>query len=404
MDTDSSYSRLLDSLEQLMEISTTDLESALVHACDVIARALRADKVDAFLHDTEKNTLVALGTSRQPLSELQKKMGLDILQIANGGRVVDVFATGKTFLTGHLQADPEELRGVKEALKIQSKLGVPLEIGGERRGVIMIASLERDQWTADDARFAESVVRWVGIVAHRIALVEEVARESLQRGGRAVAEELVTVLAHDLRNHLAPISYRLQQLHARAESGKREVDVRDLAQALRGITRLDRMMTEILDVARLDVGLFHLDLAPVDVVAVTRDVATMLSTAEKPVQVHATQPLIASVDEPRFRQCLENVIANAQQFSPRSIAVSVNVYGVTRRTGEWVRVEVHDEGPGISAEMLPRLFDRFATGGKGLGLGLYLASRIAAAHGGELKAESPPGKGAHFTLLLPLGR
>ncbi|HVE81598.1 MAG TPA: sensor histidine kinase, partial [Myxococcales bacterium] len=70
----------------------------------------------------------------------------------------------------------------------------------------------------------------------------------------------------------------------------------------------------------------------------------------------------------------------------------------------WARVDVVDEGPGISAELLPRIFDRFVTGqkaGQGLGLGLYLAKRIASAHGGDLTVESTPGKPTRFTLLLP---
>ena len=78
-----------------------------------------------------------------------------------------------------------------------------------------------------------------------------------------------------------------------------------------------------------------------------------------------------------------------------------------RRDGcTWGLLEVRDQGPGIPAELMPRVFDRFAAGpsSSGLGLGLYLARRIAVAHGGELTAESQPGKGAHFFLRLPCYR
>src|SRR5688500_2493350 len=112
--------RLLDMLERLLEITGADLKLALTHSTDLIADALKADKVDAFLYEPERDWLVALGSSNQPLSALQKKHGLDMLHVANGGRVVHVFQTGKTFVTGRLLEDPEELRGVKEVLKIQS--------------------------------------------------------------------------------------------------------------------------------------------------------------------------------------------------------------------------------------------------------------------------------------------
>lgn len=108
-----------------------------------------------------------MGTSTQPLSALQRQHGLDVLQIANGGRVVHVFKTGQTFVTGRLDQDMEELPGVRETLGIRSKLGVPLDIGGKRRGMMMIASLKHDFFTADDVRFAEAAGHWAGIVAHR---------------------------------------------------------------------------------------------------------------------------------------------------------------------------------------------------------------------------------------------
>ena len=109
-------------------------------------------------------------------------------------------------------------------------------------------------------------------------------------------------------------------------------------------------------------------------------------------------------DASRLRQCLENLIANATQQSPASAAVSIFVKrGKQNRIGDVAVVEVIDEGPGIPREILPRVFDRFTkTDGRGgLGLGLYLAKRITAVHGGDLTVESQPGKGTRFTLTLP---
>src|SRR5207237_567217 len=156
----------------------------------------------------------------------------------NGGRVVWVYKTGHSFLTGHLTADAEELRGVKEGLKIESKIGVPLELGGSRRGMVMIASLKRDFFSETDVRYAESVVRWVGVLAHRAELAETMRRNAVEQSRRALAEELVAVVAHDLRNYLTPIELRLEWLRRVAARDKQDEALRELENTARSVSRL----------------------------------------------------------------------------------------------------------------------------------------------------------------------
>jgi len=406
MQSEPNTDRFLATLEKLLEIPSAELETALTHACNAVAEALHADKVDAFLYDETRDTLVALGTSTQPLSVLQKKLGLDVLPLSNGGRVVYVFQTGKTFHTGHLDQDAEELRGVKTGLKIKSKVGVVLEVGGRRRGMMMIASLQPDFFRGADVIFAESVARWVAVIAHRAELVQEITRNAVEQGRRAVAEELITVLAHDLRNYLSPIAARLQLLRSRGLRDQRSDDVREADKALHGVERLSRLISDLLDVARLDQGIFRMDVQPTDLASIARDTARALSTPEHQIVVTAAEETVVAADAPRIHQCVENLIANAVRHSPHAAPVTVMVSTERRDGCTWGLLEVRDEGPGIPAELMPRVFDRFAAGpsSSGLGLGLYLARRIAVAHGGELTAESPPGKGAHFFLRLPCYR
>src|SRR3954468_1347139 len=178
--------RHLDILEGLLRVPSGNVAATLSHVSDLVARATGADKVDAFLYDPARDSLFAVGSSTQPLSALQRQLGLDVLPLSNGGRVVQVYNTGETFVSGNLQDDPEELRGIKEGLGIRSKVGVPLDVGGERRGIMMISSLKPDFFTSDDARFAESVGGWVGILAHRAQLAEQIARNAAEEGRRAV--------------------------------------------------------------------------------------------------------------------------------------------------------------------------------------------------------------------------
>jgi signal transduction histidine kinase len=403
--------RQLDLLEVLLRIPGTDPRTTLTHAADLVSAATGADKVDAFVYDAGRDSLTAVGTSTQPLSALQRQLGLDVLPLSNGGRVVDVYKTGKTFLTGRLQDDADELRGVKEGLRIQSKIGVPLEIGGSRRGMMMIASLKPDFFSAQDARFAESIGRWIGILAHRAELAERIARSAVDEGRRAAAEELMTVLAHDLRNYLQPLHLRLELLRRRAERDKRSDDADDAKAAGKALARLGHLVSDLLDVARIDQGLFDLRPQLFDLGEMVRETAQALSTPERSVSVTLEdgEQMVLLGDAARLRQCVENIVANAIQKSPPNAAVSVFVrLQKVRPDGPRVLVEVVDQGPGIPQDILPRMFDRFVTRnaqgarGGGLGLGLYLAKRIAEEHGGDLVAESPPGAGARFCLTLPI--
>ena len=395
--------RALATLEQLLAMPSAELEQTLIQASDLVAAALRADKVDVFLYQPAKETLLAVGSSTQPLSALQKRLGLDVLAVANGGRVAHVFQTDATFVTGQLDKDPEELRGVKESLGIKSKLGVPLRVAGQRRGVLMVASQKPDFFGPDDVRFAESVVRWIAMVAHRAELVQEIARNAAEQGRRTAAEELVTILAHDLRNQLSPIGARLHLIQARAEREGRESDLRDVDGAQKSLHRLERMITSILDTARIEQGIFHIERQPLDVVALARDVSRMMATANHPVDVKAADEVVLSGDPERLRQILENIVSNAIRHSPRNAAVSITIRREKRLDGEWALLVVQDQGPGIAADILPHIFERFTAGKRsgGLGLGLFLARQIAEAHGGRLAAESSPERGARFTLELP---
>ena len=107
-----------------------------------------------------------------------------------------------------------------------------------------------------------------------------------------------------------------------------------------------------------------------------------------------------------LRQALENLVSNAIKHSPPDTWVLIKLTSELIKGTEYAHVDVVDRGSGVPPEILPRIFDRFVTDGNasGIGLGLYLASRIAAAHGATLAVSSPPGSGATFRLSLPASR
>lgn len=400
-----SQKRMLSTLEQLLELSAVDLQSALNQAAKLVQEALDADKVDAFLYDPAKDVLRAMGTSDTPLGRLQIARGLDVLPIANGGTTVRCYTSGQSLRNGHVDRVADEVPGLVHALGIRSLLAVPLEVDGERRGVLSVQSQTPGFFTAADLRFLQAVGRWVGALTHRAELIEVSTAAARASGRREAADELILVLAHDLRNYLAPLKSRIDLLKYRAQREARQVDVRDSDRALQALGRLTRLVANLLDVGRLEQGLFTMQPSPVELMAMARETAQALETAEVHVEVSGPAELVLSADADRLRQILENLISNAIKHSPCDKVVQVRIHTETQHDPPQRQaiVDVADQGPGIPPEVLPRLFERFSRAGseQGLGLGLYLANRIASAHGGSLSV-SDSVSGASFRLRLPM--
>lgn len=398
-----SPARQLDIFERLLAIQDTSLAAGLTRAADLVASALGADKTDALLLDRASDTLVAVGTSRTPMGRRQHGIGMDRLPLANGGREVEVFLTGSPFLTGHADEDPGQLLGFTQGLGIRSSAVVPLDVAGERRGVLIASSARPDLFTEDDLRLLAAVSRWVGIVAHRAELLERAAAEAREQGRRQAADELIAVLAHDLRNRIVPFKTRVDLIRRRARREGRERDLRDADEAASALDHFGRLITDLLDASRLDQGLFQLDVRPVDLAALVRETAAAFATPTNGIEVWTPDELVASIDPDRLRQAIENLLANAIKHSPPGQVVTVRVELEPGDDRRWIVVVVADKGPGIAPELLPRLFDRFSRGpdSAGLGLGLHLAGGIAEAHGGTLTVDSAPGAGARFRLALP---
>ncbi len=211
--------------------------------------------------------------------------------------------------------------------------------------------------------------------------------------------------AHELRTPLTSVRADLDALRAHPEMDPAEREDA-LRAAERETARMGRLVDDLLALARADAGPF-LRPQPVSldglVLDVMRAAEPLASSARLDISDWDQVALVADPD--RLRQALLNLIDNALRHSPAGGTVAV---GLARDGGE-ARIAVRDEGPGIAAEHLPRIFDRFyradaardrASGGAGLGLAI--AREIAEAHGGRIEVSTAPGAGSTFTLVLPL--
>jgi transcriptional regulator with XRE-family HTH domain len=167
----------LYTLQRLFAIGVVSLKETLDEAADQVAEVMGADKVDALLYEEETHSLVALGSSNTPMGNHEVEVGLDRLPLAHGGREVEVYRTGTPYQSGQASEDPEMIRGVTESLGVQSVLIVPLEVEGIRRGVLLAESSRIDHFPSGDLPFLTVIAQWVGMVAHRAELVDQLRRE-----------------------------------------------------------------------------------------------------------------------------------------------------------------------------------------------------------------------------------
>lgn len=217
------------------------------------------------------------------------------------------------------------------------------------------------------------------------------------------AEQLVTVLAHDFRNLLTPLRARLDLLGRRARRDGHDRYVADAHELVRSVDRLNSLVRDLMDSARLEQGLFALNPVPIDLVRLVSETAADFTTSAGGIELCADlDELVVCADPDRLRQVVENLLANAFSVQPPDEPVVLSVDACEA----WAVVTVADRGPGIPAEVRSRLFQLFAAGTSsvGLGLGLYLARGITEAHGGSIEVKSETGQGTRFVLRLPLDR
>ncbi|MBN9391078.1 MAG: GAF domain-containing protein [Chloroflexi bacterium] len=403
---------MLVTLEKLLSIDSLDVVEVLTQTSDLVARALYADKVDIFLYQPEIEALVAMGVSHTPVGRKQKELGLDVLYLQNNGRTVGVYQDQKSFITGHAEDDPEQLVGVVNGLGIHSIISVPLYVTNQLRGVVEATAIATDAFSEYDLRFLEAVTGWVSIILHRTELIQERLREAREEIWRATAEDLITIIAHDLRNYFTPIGGRLTLLRNRAVEDARTLDLREVESLENSFKHLNRLVNNLLDVTRLEQGSMSIKKELVDVSELVKDVANVFNSPINPVKVEITGmpgDLRVAADPLHLRQALENLVANALNHSPREAEVILKISfnkNPAEKKEQWVTIEVEDCGPGINPDALAHIFERFVKhpGSLGLGLGLYISREIARAHGGTLTVETPldKGRGTRFFLSLPV--
>jgi signal transduction histidine kinase/ActR/RegA family two-component response regulator len=231
------------------------------------------------------------------------------------------------------------------------------------------------------------------------------ARERAEKASRAKSEFLA-MLSHEIRTPLTPVMLTLSLIEKNTNLSP---ELRDhLLRAKESLNLEIGIISDLLDVTRIEQNKLALDTAEVDLHAVIRDAAAVCVRGEAAqVVLHLNAPRHwVSGDSARLHQIFWNLLNNAQKFTPRG----GNIRVTSALTDDCIEVCVADTGFGIEPDVLQKLFRPFEQGMQhnqasrmGLGLGLAISRRLAEAHGGEIVASSEgKGKGAMFTVRLPV--
>jgi signal transduction histidine kinase/ActR/RegA family two-component response regulator len=365
---------------------------------------LEADFIYLALHGDEDHGPIAVAqTGRdQTKPDLEASLGPPLLEWALQHDPEDILLLSNPL-------GPGQLHITVRSLAINAEYGLLaagfLDGGAPdaRHQLLMHVAATQVTIAIENVRLLRSVRRYAAQQREAVRDAEE-ARAEAERASRT-KDEFLAMLGHELRNPLAPIQTALQLMRLRDDgSGTRERTVIE-----RQVTHLTRLVDDLLDVARIARGKVQLRMERLnvrDVIAKAVEIASPLIEQRRhtlDVQV-PRRDLTVDGDPTRLAQAVANLLTNAAKYTEPGGHVSIRV----EQAGTEIAIRVRDSGIGISAEMLPRVFDRFiqerqsidrAQGG--LGLGLSIVRSLVAMHGGTVSAHSAGvNRGSEFVIRM----
>ncbi len=302
---------------------------------------------------------------------------------------------------------PDADRPAAVALGVRAFVAAPLMRDGALVGALVVTDLSPRDWTSDEVELVKETAEraWEAIERARI---EEQLREVSAR-----KDEFLAMLAHELRNPLAPIRNGLEVIRRGGDTVEAVERVRGIME--RQVGHMVRLIDDLMDVSRITSGKIVLQPEPTFLASLVDSAvdANRGAMTAKHIELSVDLPqgaCVIDVDPTRFVQILSNLLHNATKFTSDAGAVSISAtITPPSRDGEsQVLLSVADSGIGMSPELLPRIFDLFTQGEarssqSGLGIGLALARRLVELHGGRLDARSEgEGRGSEFVIQLPL--
>jgi signal transduction histidine kinase len=336
---------------------------------------------------------VGLGPRDLPVSRLAARLGRTLF-------VADV-------RKDHRFIEPKTA-GALAKLGVIAIAATPVRIGGRFAASLALVHTDRPrEWTADDARLIDAVAHELrGAIAAAEAFAQQrAAVAELERLSRAKSD-FVSIVSHEFRTPLTGIQGFSEMMQSE------DLTIEEMREYAGDINkdahRLNRMITEMLDLDKMESGRMEIHREPVDLNAIVSEAAERLRPNAPRHPLSRLDPMVGEMsgDRDKLTQVMANLLNNAVKYSPNGGEIVVS----TRVEGNAAHIVVRDHGMGIPKEALETIFERYgrveslATRHiQGTGLGLPIVRQIVQLHGGAVWVESTVGEGSVFHVTLPRG-
>lgn len=338
-------------------------------------------------------------------------------------------------LTGDGEISLALLSGVEHELKslahsdgLQAWVSTLFCVKGKVRGALHVARSGQRDFSARESEVLSGVASQIGIALENLELINEANQAATLRQLNQMKSEFIVRASHELRTPVTAIKGYVETL-LRPDMGLSRSEERQLLEDINDVSdRLIRLVQDLLNVSRLESGRLvikneRLALHPL-MQKVARRHARQSGRHQLKLRIEKDVREVVG-DSDRIEDILDNLVSNAIKYSPKGGTITIRAANQSSSTGSrvtdgengtdlvlegrnWVTISVHDQGIGVPAEELPRLFQQFyqvspilgvRTGG--IGVGLYICKSYVEAMGGKIWAESQEGKGSTFCFTLP---
>ncbi|HSG43747.1 MAG TPA: ATP-binding protein [Anaerolineales bacterium] len=359
----------------------------------VLRREFVFDNVAAYLQDVETETLeivYARAVGRAKSAEADAAWGENI-------------ATQVMAKTQLLVQKPENISSTEDRIRQPYLLGLPIRMDGAVNGALVFVRFGGPEYLDEHIAVATLATELLSVFFERRAWRKMKDELGELKQHMQLQDDFVSTISHELRTPLGFIKGYSTSLLREDTSWDDETQKEFLAIIDEEADHLSLLIENVLESARLQSKTLPLRFQPLRLDAVLRDVTTRIRARYKELDVSLDLDSSTAIhaDGVRIAQVFENMFTNAIKYAPGA-AIIVGV----KQVGESMIVTFMDNGPGIPAESLPLIFDRFyrvrSEKATGTGLGLYICKQIIEAHRGKIWAESNPGQGTTFFIELPI--
>ena len=307
---------------------------------------------------------------------------------ADAALVCDVMQTHEPCAIASIQASTDARQAPLKALGLNAFACFPLHADERMLGVLAVGSRTRDHFEVDELEFLRTETRYMTIAYERLRLVRELRETDRKK------DDFIALLAHELRNPLAPLRNGLHVMRQASDNPALMERARAIME--RQLSHMVRLIDDLLDVSRISLNKLHLRRSRVllsEVVSNAIETARpALDRAGHQLEIEVpSEPVLLDADLTRLAQVLGNLLTNAAKFTPKGGHITLKA----QLQGETAVISVEDNGIGLRPESLLRIFDMFSQvdhsverSAGGLGIGLALVKGLIEMHAGSVHAES----------------